>query len=574
MYRVESVNRVKRMTPPRVLRRFAVVALVALSATGAWPSMSSDVAAAGAEPCSPEWLRGATRLGGVAAQQPGVAPMLAGPAAQPPQSGVDGRFVSSAQAPASPNASALPNDELYWAGQQNSLRVMRALDAWETTFGGGDVTVAVIAEGVDIAHPDLDGRIWRNGRELANGRDDDGNGYVDDVHGWDFGDGDGDLTPVGVRGTLLAGIVGAETNNRIGVAAVNWQARVMPLKVYKAYPNPSGGQVIGAYPEDFTRSVCYATNNGARIILFSYFNFLGVQSAAADLERLRVAIDYAYDHGVLTIAPAGECAIAKSWCPDAATYGSNPPIYPAVFNNVVGVQAFRPGGELRESASFGPWVDITAPGEGYYTTKLPDQDGEYYYIKSATAVISDFAAAQVAGVVGLMMSVNPDYSLDNIQQTLCDGAFKDQGGPYDGGRNDRYGCGKLSAERAVESMPWKLRVMPHHVTALTDGSLPGPSRDLVNPYLNAINWEVRPEVPWIRTLPLTQQQGGPSVATVNADLAAVPTGMLQAGRVYTETLHACTVGNIVVSCQDVTYELRFVAQLTRVLLPAIFAGGP
>jgi subtilisin family serine protease len=281
MNRVRGVFRVKRMNLPRTLQRFVVITLVALCAIGALPTLPSSAAAAGAEPCSPAWLSGTGRAGSLAAPMFGAPPALPSAATQAQESGAAGVTAGSVARPNEPNGSSLPSDELYYAGQLNSLRVIRALDAWETTFGGDDVTVAVIADGVDVMHPDLNQRIWRNSAEVANGRDDDGNGYVDDVHGWDFGDGDGDLSPIGMRGTLLAGIVGAETNNGIGVAAVNWHARVMPLKVYKAYPIAGGGQGIGAYPEDFTRSVCYAANNGARIILFSYFNFIGIQSACA-----------------------------------------------------------------------------------------------------------------------------------------------------------------------------------------------------------------------------------------------------------------------------------------------------
>jgi subtilisin family serine protease len=533
--------------------------------------------AAGPEPCSREWLAQGSRWAG-------ASPLAQALPALPMVTGRAGHTTRPAALPG-PQSVAPPNDELYWAGQGNSLPVMRALDAWETTYGGADVTIAVIGDGVDLQHPDLDAKIWRNRRERRNGVDDDGNGYVDDLVGWDFGQADGDPSPwellperaepvlVGPRGTMLAGIAAAETNNRIGVAAVNWNARVMPLKVLRTYPRPDGSSVVGAYPEDFTRAVCYASNHGARVILFSYTNLEAVDSAAASLERLRVAIDHAYGRGALTVAPAGDCGQAKSWCPDPGQHGTNPPMFPAVFDRVMGVQAFRPGGTLRDTASAGPWVDLAAPGEGYYTTRPWENNEGYYYIRRETAVISDFAAAQVAGVVALMMSVNPEYSLARLEAKLCETTLRDIGKPYNEyGRNDRYGCGQLSAENAVEHMPWKMRVEPGRILDLTNGQPPWPARDFVNPYLNAIRWEIRPDVTWLRTLPVTGRPGGPAMARVQVDGESMPEGMLQSGTVHTETLRACTVGGVVEDCQVIEYGLRLVDRVWRLLLPLTLTG--
>lgn len=542
--------------------------------------------AASYEPCSPAWLEqgsfqpGARPALGLVSpdaasgiEQDVSGPLRRGFIVAPPDLGPGNpsaaalpRPQQEADSETRPSSAAPPNDELYWAGQFNSLPVMRALDAWETTYGGDDVTIAVIGDGIDTGHPDLDAKIWQNRHERPNGLDDDGNGYVDDLFGWDFAEGDNDPAPVGPYGTMQAGIAAAETNNRIGVAAINWNARLMPLKVYKTF-QLDGSVVVGAYPEDFTRAVCYATNNGARVILFASLNLQGVEQVAPDIERLRVAIENAYERGTLTVAPAGDCALGKRWCPNAEQFGANPPMFPAVFHNVVGVQAFVPGYQRRDTASFGPWVDIAAPGEGFYTTVPSATDEPYYYIRRETLVVSDFAAAQVAGVVAMMMSVNPNYPLGRIQDTLCESAYQNYGGPYDGGRNDQFGCGLLSAERSIEGMPWKMRVSPERVMDLTTGRAPGPSQEFVSPYLNAIRWEIRSQVPWIRTLPVAGRAGGPSVARIVTDVAAMPPGMLQAGMTHTETLHACTVDGVVEDCQEIEYGLRVVERIHRVLLP-------
>ncbi len=551
---------------PRYLALVVGSALALLSV----PAPMSQAAAprpepvASFEPCSPDWLE----LGRAhAGQSPDARSLAAYEAPGSRRQAVPWHQIPpEVDSETRPSSAAPPNDELYWAGQFNSLPVMRALDAWETTYGGDDVTIAIIGDGVDVTHPDLDAKIWSNPRERPNGLDDDGNGYVDDVRGWDFGESDNDPSPVGPYGTMQAGIAAAETNNRIGVAGVNWNARLMPLKVYKVY-TLEDRVVVGAYPEDFTRAVCYATSMGARLILFASLYLQGVEQVAPDIERLRVAIEHAYGQGTLTVAPAGDCAQAKGWCPDAEQFGLNPPMYPAVFNNVVGVQSFAPGYQRRDTASFGPWVDLAAPGEGFYTTVPIGTDDPYYYTRRETLVVSDFAAAQVAGIAAMMMSVNPDYPLNRIQATLCESAYRNYGGPYDDGRNDYFGCGLVSAERAIEQMPWKMRVTPDRVTDLTTGRAPGPTQEFVSPYINAIRWEIRADVPWIRTMPVTGRAGGPSEAQIVTDVPAMPPSMLQAGMTHTETLHACTVGGIVEDCQEIRYGLRVVERIHRVLLP-------
>ena len=211
----------------------------------------------------------------------------------------------------------LPNDPNV---HQWSYELLNVAHAWDYTQGSQDVVVAIIDNGFDTFHPDLFANVWQNKNEIAgNGLDDDNNGYIDDVYGWDFHDplrdepgyadgtfslGDNDPRPdvlslaakgIEVRrhfhhGTVVAGIIGAVGNNSFDGAGINWHVRLMNLKVTD---DNTGQGRISALAE----AILYAVNNGADIINFSV--------VGSDDERMRQAIAYAYDHGVAMVAASG-----------------------------------------------------------------------------------------------------------------------------------------------------------------------------------------------------------------------------------------------------------------------------
>jgi len=152
---------------------------------------------------------------------------------------------------------ATPNDPLY-SGQWG-LSQINAPAAWDMITGTTDVVIAVIDSGLDTSHPDLAGQLWTNPGEIAgNSVDDDNNGYVDDIHGWNLVDDDADLSDNTGHGTQVAGVIAAATNNSEGVAGVCWNCRLMVLKVTQ-----SGGY---ANYSDIAAAVNYAAQKGAEVI--------------------------------------------------------------------------------------------------------------------------------------------------------------------------------------------------------------------------------------------------------------------------------------------------------------------
>ncbi|HEY3317169.1 MAG TPA: S8 family serine peptidase [Coriobacteriia bacterium] len=264
-----------------------------------------------------------------------------------------------------------PNDPLYvqqWAlhntGQTGGTAGadISAPKAWSRTTGSRNVVVAVVDTGIDWTHTDLRANVWTNSREIpGNGIDDDRNGFVDDVHGYDFGNGDASLYDAqdgDQHGTHVAGIIGAAGNNATGVAGVNWNVTIMPVKFLV---QGSGTDFDGA------EAIHYAVDNGADVINCSWGG-----SEPSDL--LDEAFRYAAQHGVLTVTASGN---------DSANVDETP-FYPGCIDStaIVNVAATDHNDALSDFSNYGKAVDIAAPGvdvtstlpyecAGVYTDKFP-----------------------------------------------------------------------------------------------------------------------------------------------------------------------------------------------------------
>lgn len=253
-----------------------------------------------------------------------------------------------------------------------------AAEAWNSTTGTGQTVVAVIDTGVDYNHPDLAANIWTNPGEIAgNGVDDDGNGYVDDIHGYDFVNNDANPMDDNGHGTHVSGTIGAVGNNGIGVAGVNWHTKIMALKFLDA----SGS----GYLSDAIRALDYAVANGARISNNSW----GGGGYEATLGQ---AIARAGAIGHIFVAAAG----------NSANNNDVKSSYPAnyAYDNVVAVAATDQNDNLASFSNYGPTtVDIAAPGVSIYST-LP---GNSYASYSGTSM----ATPHVTGALSLYLDANP-----------------------------------------------------------------------------------------------------------------------------------------------------------------------
>lgn len=265
-----------------------------------------------------------------------------------------------------------------------------APEAWEITTGSQDTVVAVIDEGVDINHPDLRENIWVNPDEIpGNGKDDDKNGYVDDVNGYDFANDDASvydpdiLTGAGdEHGTHVAGTIAASGDNDIGIVGVNWRASIMPLKFLEA---------DGGFTSDAVEAINYAVREGVKVSNNSW-------GGGGYSQSLRDAISRADTAGHLFVAAAGN---------DSANNDTTPS-YPANYAlpNVVSVAATNHRDTLASFSNFGATsVDIAAPGVGILSTVPNNKYDDYNGTSMATP--------HVAGVAALLKSQNP--SLDDAQ---------------------------------------------------------------------------------------------------------------------------------------------------------------
>ena len=272
-----------------------------------------------------------------------------------------------------------------------------APEAWNVSTGSSSIIVGVIDTGIDYTHPDLAANVWTNPGEVAgNGVDDDRNGFVDDVHGYDFANDDGDPMDDNYHGTHVAGTIGGVGNNGTGVAGVSWNVSLMALKFLDA----SGS----GYLSDAIRAVNYATMMrtiyGVNVrVTNNSWGGGGYEAGLLD------AINAGGDAGILFVAAAG----------NSGTNSDASPSYPAAYDSpaIVSVAATDNKDALASFSNYGATsVDLAAPGVSIYST-VP---GNQYGTLSGTSM----AAPHVAGVAALALAVDPSLSVAQLKSRLID----------------------------------------------------------------------------------------------------------------------------------------------------------
>ncbi len=316
-------------------------------------------------------------------------------------------------------------DDLYFTSVEPSeyssalhwhLATIQAPDAWEFHTGEDSVVVAVLDTGCLTSHPDLINNIYVNPGEIAdNGIDDDNNGFVDDVSGWDFLDGDAVPQDVSGHGTHVSGIVGSEGNNGIGSSGPSWNVKVMPLKV-----GDSSGLSSSAIAEAL-RYVSMMKEAGVNLVATN--NSYGSNSPN-NVARAEIQNHESLD--VLFVAAAGNNG------EDIDAEGNSQ--FPAGFpeSNVISVANSTQGDALSFGSNYGAEsVDIAAPGQDVYSTY---SDGGYRFLTGTS-----MSSPLVAGAVALLASRDPTLSASEIKQRLLDTAEPNEslaGKMVSGGRLD------------------------------------------------------------------------------------------------------------------------------------------
>ena len=268
-----------------------------------------------------------------------------------------------------------------------------AASAWDISTGGASILVAVLDTGIDMDHPDLAPNLWTNPDEIpGNLVDDDGNGLVDDVHGWDFVNHDDDPHDDYGHGTHVAGIIAAAGDNSVGISGVAWRASILPLK----FLDQSGSGTTS----DAISAIDYAAAKGARVLNASWG---GGGFSMAMLDAIRDAAT----HQALFVAAAG----------NDATDSDQIPFFPAGFDspNIIAVAASDRNDRLAPFSNHGrTTVDLAAPGVEIYST-LP---GDAYGFSSGTSM----ATPHVSGVAALILGFAPGMSAESLRRRILDHA--------------------------------------------------------------------------------------------------------------------------------------------------------
>lgn len=330
----------------------------------------------------------------------------------------------------------VPNDPSY--SSQWHLNVINASGAWNYFSTGSTIKIAIVDDAVERTHSDISPNLWVNPGEIANNNiDDDGNGYIDDINGYDVGSNDNNPNPPSssyAHGTHVTGCASPATNNNTGVAGIGFSCKIIAVK-----STTSASSITNGYD-----GIVYAVAAGADVINMSWGG-TGTSTTAQNI------INWAYGQGVVLVAAAGN-------------NNSSTMFYPAGYTNVIAVAATNSNDTKASFSNYGSWVDISAPGNNIYATYY----GNTYANNSGTSM----ASPVVAGLCGLMLSLNPSLTPSDIRNCLTSTAtsISSQNPSYPG----QLGSGRINANAAMQCISSTLNWAPNamftaNVTTVTAG---------------------------------------------------------------------------------------------------------
>ncbi|MBS3164009.1 S8 family serine peptidase [Candidatus Woesearchaeota archaeon] len=329
-------------------------------------------------------------------------------------------------------AKGAPNDPFYqssnsWGHGAEDLWGLRRSNiegAWNVTRGSDDIIIAVVDTGVDWKHEDIDSRVIHNSGEILDGRDNDRDGYIDNIVGYDFINKDGDAYDDQGHGSHVAGTIAAETNNGVGIAGITWEGRILPVKVLDASGRGTWATVA--------QGIVYAAKHDADVLNMSLGGPAGAGQKIVD-----EAISYAVSQGTIIVVAAGNS--------NSDTRGFSPANNP----NVIAVGAMTPDGKRASFSNWGEKNDVGAPGTHILSILAAQHKfgnrapivGEHYVVLQGTSM----ASPHVTGEVALVLAANPELGgdVEAVRAVLREGVDRVE--------TDKYiGTGRINFGAAVE----------------------------------------------------------------------------------------------------------------------------
>jgi subtilisin family serine protease len=286
---------------------------------------------------------------------------------------------------------------------------INAPEAWDRETGSSKIIVGVVDTGVDYTHRDLQGNIWINEIELNGdeGVDDDGNGYIDDIYGYDFINNDSDPKDDHGHGTHCSGTIAAKGNNGLDITGVCWDARIMGLKFLSSSGRGPTSDAVEAF--------YYAVNNGADVLSNSW-------RGGGYSQSMEDAINYAYSQGVLVVASAGN-------------KGTTSTQYPAFYEHVIAVAATNSNDDKAPFSTYGDWVEIAAPGVDILSLRASGTSmGTVYNSYTTIASGTSMACPHVSGACALLLSLYPEGTVDEVTNILKESVDPIESGVCQSGR--------------------------------------------------------------------------------------------------------------------------------------------